>query len=141
VFPAPKELHSSITFQATLKTIQAKVDEAFASGNTSHGPVNPNDTYSIQIFSTVSERPLLDYHRRGQALLGNRTIDGDSVYRIASTSKLLTVYLLLLEAGETIFKEKVTKYVPELAGAAYWDDITVGSLAGYLGDITAERTC
>ncbi|KAG6356379.1 hypothetical protein INS49_015767 [Diaporthe citri] len=32
----------------------------------------------------------------------DQTIDGDSVYRIASASKLITVYLLLLEAGEGI---------------------------------------
>lgn len=141
VFPASKELHSSVTFQDKLKTLQAKLDNAFASGNTTHGPVNPNDTYSIQIFSTISKEPLLDYHRRGSTVLGNRTIDGDSVYRIASASKLITMYLLLIEAGEAILGDKVTKYIPELSGAAYWDDITVGSLAGYLGDITAECKC
>lgn len=139
VFPAPSELHSSIVFQARLRVLEAKIDEAFASGNTTHGSINPNDTYSIQLFSTASEKPLLDYHRRGPAVLGGRMIDGDSVYRIASTSKLITVYLLLLEAGETIFNDKVTKYLPELTGAAHWNDITVGSLAGYLGGITAER--
>lgn len=139
VFPVPSELHSSTTFQETLKLLESKIDGALASGNTTHGPVSPNDTYSIQIFSTKSEKPLLDYHRRGPAVLGNRTIDGDSVYRIASASKLITVYLLLLEAGEGIFSEKVTKYLPELQGAAHWDDITIGSLAGYVGDITAER--
>jgi CubicO group peptidase (beta-lactamase class C family) len=138
VFPAPSELHSSAAFQNTLKLLESKIDEAFTSGNTTHGPVNPDDTYSIQIFSTTSEKPLLDYHRRGPAVLGNRTIDGNSVYRIASTSKLVTVYLLLLEAGDAIFSDKVTKYLPELKGVAYWDDITIGSLAGYLGDITAE---
>ncbi|KAI7777762.1 hypothetical protein LA080_003110 [Diaporthe eres] len=50
----------------------------------------------------------------------------------------VNLYLLLLEAGEGIFSEKVTKYLPELQGAAHWDNITVGSLVGYVGDITAE---
>jgi hypothetical protein len=83
VFPAPRNLHSVAAFQDTLKDIQAKIDEAFIAGNTTHGPVNPNDTYSIQIFSTASEDLLVDYHRRGSDILGNRTIDGDSIYRIA----------------------------------------------------------
>lgn len=139
VFPAPNNLHSSSTFQDALKIVQFNIDKALASGNSVHGPLNPNDTYSIQIFSTASERPLLDYHRRGPAVLGNRTIDGDSVYRIASVSKLITVYLLLLEAGEAIFSDKLTKYLPELQGVASWDDITIGSLAGHLGGIAAER--
>ncbi|KAF3007451.1 hypothetical protein E8E13_004144 [Curvularia kusanoi] len=115
-----------------------KIDEAFIAGNTTHGPVNPNDTYSIQIFSTSSEDFLVDYHHRGSDLLGNRTVDGDSIYRIASTSKLITMYLILLQSGEAIFGEKVTKYVPELSGVAYWDEITVRSLAGFLGDVVAE---
>ncbi|KAF3036159.1 hypothetical protein E8E12_003041 [Didymella heteroderae] len=138
VFPIPKDLHSSVAFQDTLKGLRAKIEEAFASGITTHGPVDSSDTYSIQIFSTSSQYMLLDYHRRGPAVLGNRAIDGDSVYRIASTSKLITVYLLLIQAGPAIFSDRVIEYLPELAGAVHWDDITVGSLAGYLADITAE---
>ncbi|KAF9697184.1 hypothetical protein EKO04_004972 [Ascochyta lentis] len=138
VFPAPKELHLSTTFQDTLGRIHSDIEKVLVSGNSTHGSLNTNDTYSIQIFSTTSGKPLLDYHRRGPAILGNRTVDGNSVYRIASVSKLLTVYLLLLEAGEKVFNDKVTKYLPELEGAASWDDITIGSLAGYLGGITAE---
>ncbi|KAF1355700.1 beta-lactamase/transpeptidase-like protein [Lizonia empirigonia] len=138
VFPAPINLHSSSTFRDALKSVQSNIDKALASGNSVHGLLNPNDTYSVQIFSTASERPLLDYHRRGPAVLGNRTVDGDSVYQIASVSKLITVYLLLLEAGEAIFSDKLTKYLPELRGVASWDDITIGSLAGDLGGVTAE---
>lgn len=138
VFPAPSNLHSVAAFRDTLQSIKAKIDEAFINGKTTHGPVNPNDTYSIQIFSTESEQMLFDYHHRGSDLLSSRPVDGDSVYRIGSVSKLITVYLLLLQAGNEIFGEKVTKYLPELAGAAYWDEITVGSLAGFLSDTTAE---
>ncbi|KAJ8119096.1 hypothetical protein OPT61_g66 [Boeremia exigua] len=137
VFPPPRNLHTFSPFQDALESLQIRLDEAFKTGNTTYGPVNPEDTYSIQIFSTESGK-LLDYHRRGSTILGNRPIDGDSIYRIASVSKLLTVYLLLLEAGESILAEKVIKYVPELKDAAHWNDITVGSLAGYLGDITTE---
>ena len=151
VFPAPRNLHSVAAFQDTLEGIRAKIEEAFIAGNTTHGLVNSNDTYSIQIFSTASEDLLFDYHRRGSDVLGNRTIDGDSIYRIArypprspnvtiaSTSKLITVYLLLLQSGEEIFGHKVTKYLPELSGVSFWDEITVGSLAGFLGGIVAER--
>lgn len=139
VFPKPEELQSSVAFQKTIEALRASLNDAFTSGNTTHGIIDPNSTYSIQIFSTTTKEPLFDYHRRGSDVLGNRTVDGDSVYRIASTSKLITVYLLLLQAGETIFSDKVTKYIPELAGTAFWNDITVGSLASHLGGITAER--
>ncbi|KAH6616876.1 beta-lactamase/transpeptidase-like protein [Boeremia exigua] len=138
VFPAPRDLSSSVAFQDALKGLQLKLDEAFMVGNTTHGRVNPNDTFSIQVFSTESEEPLFDYHRRGPAVLGNRTVDGDSIYRIASGSKLITVYLLLLEAGEVVLRDKVTEYLPQLAGVSIWDEMTVGALTGYLGDIVGD---
>ena len=52
---------------------------------------------------------------------------------------MITIYLLLLQSGEEIFGQKVTKYLPELSGVSLWDEITVGSLAGFLGGIVAER--
>ncbi|KAF2024499.1 beta-lactamase/transpeptidase-like protein [Setomelanomma holmii] len=65
-------------------------------------------------------------------------VDGDSIYRIASTTKLLTVCLLLLQAGDGILGDPVTKYLPELAGHGHWDDITIGALAGYTAGIVSE---
>ena len=138
-FPAPKLLASSTSFQSVLTTLQTTLQTAFSSGNSSHGPVNPNDTYSIQIFSTSSEKALFDFHHRGVDVVRNRTVDGDSVYRIASITKLFTVYLLLLQSGDEIFNNPVPKYLPELAGKQNWDDITVGALAGYVGGIVSER--
>ncbi|CAO2650239.1 Nn.00g015310.m01.CDS01 [Neocucurbitaria sp. VM-36] len=137
-FPAPKLLASSASFQSVLTTLQATLQTAFSSGISSHGPVNPNDTYSIQIFSTSSEEALCDFHHRGVHVVGNRTVDGDSVYRIASVTKLFTVYLLLLRGGDELFNSPVPKYLPELAGKQNWDDITVGALAGYVGGISSE---
>lgn len=138
VFPTPNALSSNAPFQASLATLESTIQNVLVGGNSSHGPVNPNDTYSIQIFSTAEIKPLLDFHRRGLDVVGNHTIDGDSIYRIASTTKAITVYLLLLKAGDDIFGQPVTRYLPELAGKGYWDEITVGALAGYMAGIVAE---
>jgi hypothetical protein len=138
VFPSPKSLSTNQQFLGSLSKLQSTIQDAFSRANTSHGRINPNDTYSIQIFSTTDEAPLLDFHRRGIDLVGNSTLDGDSIYRIASTTKLITVYLLLLEAGNGIFNDAVTHYLPELAGKGSWDEITVGALAGYMADIVSD---
>jgi CubicO group peptidase (beta-lactamase class C family) len=136
VFPAPKSLSASSSIFASLRST---IESALTSGNTSHGPVNANDTYSIQIFSTSDKGvPLLDFHHRGTDVQGNSTVNGNSIYRIASTTKLVTVYLLLLQAGDAIFNDPVVKYLPELKGKGEWDDITVGALAGYMGGIVGE---
>ena len=41
-------------------------------------------------------------------------MDGDTVYRIASISKLLTVYTLLLEIGDKYWGRAITDFIPEL---------------------------
>jgi CubicO group peptidase (beta-lactamase class C family) len=138
VFPAPKTLSTDPSFRAALAQLETSIQDAFTSGNTSHGVVRSNDTYSIQIFSATDKAPLFDFHRNGINVAGNKTVDGNSIYRIASTTKAITVYLLLLQAGDGIFNDPVTKYLPELTGKGSWDDITVGALAGYMGGIVSD---
>jgi CubicO group peptidase (beta-lactamase class C family) len=137
VFPPPKTLTSDALF---LTGLRQSIESALLTGTTLHGPVSSNDTYSIQIFSTSDNGvPLLDFHHRGTSLVGNDTLNGDSIYRIASVTKVLTVYLLLLaEAGDGILSDLVVKYLPELKGKGVWDEITVGDLAGYMSGIVGD---
>ncbi|KAJ4301250.1 hypothetical protein N0V90_003341 [Kalmusia sp. IMI 367209] len=121
--------------------MRTALDSAFTTGNTSHGSISVNDTYSIQIFSAYEESLFEFYHTGANVVTpvnDNYEIDGDAVYRIASAGKLYTVYLLLIVAGDAVFAESVTKYLPELAGVAHWDEVTVGALAGYIGGVSAE---
>ena len=138
VFPLPKSLSTNTLFRTSLTKLEATIQDAFSRGTTPHGPLNPNDTYSIQIFSTASATPLLDLHHRGTELVGTSTVNGDSIYRIASATKVVTVYLLLLQAGDGVFSDMVTKHVPELAEKGDWDTITVGALAGYMAGIVSD---
>ncbi|PVH98839.1 beta-lactamase/transpeptidase-like protein, partial [Periconia macrospinosa] len=138
VFPTPKTLSTNEAFQSSLTKLTTSIKDAISSGSSAHGPLNANDTYSIQIFSASDQGPLLDFHHRGVGVVNDRPIDGDSIYRIASTTKILTAYLLLLQAGDTIFNDPVTKYLPELTGHGHWNDITVGALAGYAAGIVSD---
>lgn len=136
VFPPPRSLSSSASFEAALNGLRSTLDEAFAGGN---GPLNSNDTYSVQVFSTFDKgKPLFDFHRRGAGLSEDLDLNGDAIFRLASTSKLITTYLLLLQTGDGIWTEKVTRFLPELSGKQYWDQISVGALAGYISGITSE---
>lgn len=138
VFPAPTSLAISAPFQATLNKLQASLQDAIATGTSAQGPVGINDTYSIQVFSVNDEAPLLDFNHRGVDLVGNGTLNGDSIYRIASVTKLVTVYMLLIAGGDRVMSDLVTKYLPELAGKGYYDEVTVGSLAGYVSGVIAD---
>jgi CubicO group peptidase (beta-lactamase class C family) len=140
VFPPVKNLSASPTWQDAASKIKTALDDAFASGNSSHGPLSPNDTYSIQIFSTKDT--LFEYHNEGTDLAASgddvRKVDGDSVYRIGSSSKLYAIYLLLVVAGDRVFSDPVVKYFPELKGVGHWDDVLVGALAGQIGGVAAD---
>jgi hypothetical protein len=137
VFPSPTNLDTSKSFREALSNLSSSISDALATGNSTHGPVSSNDTYAIQVFSTSDDTPLLEYYNSGQNLV-NSTVDGDSVFRIGSVSKLYAVYLLLIEAGENVMNDPVTKYMPELEGKQYWDQITVGSLSSHLGGFAAD---
>jgi CubicO group peptidase (beta-lactamase class C family) len=86
---------------------------------------------------------------------GVATADSNTIYRIASISKLLTVYTYLITAGDSSFNDPITKYVPELAQYAHtaanvlstddidtldWKDITIGSLASHLTGVGRDAS-
>ncbi|EKJ73022.1 hypothetical protein FPSE_06810 [Fusarium pseudograminearum CS3096] len=76
-------------------------------------------------------------------------VDSDTVFRMASLSKVFPV-VALLKLHKVNFDDRVTKYLPELRAlnkearkndavwAVDWDEITVGALASHLGGIPAD---
>jgi CubicO group peptidase (beta-lactamase class C family) len=152
-FPAPTNLSSSPIFQSAKRNLTSLFQQAIATGNTTHGPLTYDVSFSLSIFSAHSASPLFQYSHTAPAFsnssVGVRTVDENSIYRIGSVSKLLTVYLFLIEAGDTHWNDPITKYVPELAAAADstasdaincvdWASVTVGELASHMAGISRE---
>lgn len=144
-FLAPTNLAASSSFQTALSTLKAKIEAGITSG-----VLAPNSTsFSVELFSIHDAKPLFDFHHAALNLLSNgtRTIDGDSIYRIASISKLFTVYLWLINAGDVQFHDPITKFIPELARASHlyseneaadfvdWDSVTIAELASHISGI------
>ena len=74
------------------------------------------------------------------------------MYRIASISKLLAVYTLLLEINDKYWDRAVTNFIPELRalvpknrsdpiGFITWDEVTLGSPTGQVAGVTRDRKC
>ncbi|KAF2740121.1 beta-lactamase/transpeptidase-like protein [Polyplosphaeria fusca] len=138
VFPPPQNLLTSPTFQEAKTDLTSFLDEAFRTGQSTRGPILVDDTYAIQIFS-AADNNVFDYFHEGAGLADTvGDLDGDSFYLIASTTKMLTVYLLLIEAGYEVFSDPVTRYLPELKNIGTWDQTTVGAIAGQLGGVVAD---
>ncbi|KAJ7806909.1 putative beta-lactamase, partial [Mycena leptocephala] len=110
-----------------------------------------NTSFSVGIFSIASSDLLFQYHHSAPSLVNSTTgvtaVDADTIYRIGSVSKLLTVFTYLIELGDASWSDPVTKYIPELQTAsgsdpvssAAWADITVGALAAQLSGIGRDN--
>ncbi|KAL4982125.1 beta-lactamase/transpeptidase-like protein [Aspergillus falconensis] len=108
--------------------------------------VDPDLTsFAVQVYSARDSKPLLEYFHTATTArnntLGVNHINEDTVFRIGSCSKIWTVLLLLMETGDALFHEPVSKYFPEVRDAiedldgdvddvdhARWEDVTIGDL-------------
>ena len=80
-----------------------------------------------------------------------KEVTEDSIYRIGSLSKLITVYLFLLEVGPSYWNHAITEYIPELEAAASnclarkdpiectdWHAVTLGALASHMAGVPRD---
>ncbi|KAI0598421.1 beta-lactamase/transpeptidase-like protein [Biscogniauxia sp. FL1348] len=150
VFPKPTDLASSDIIQTALTNLTA----TFNARGTDPAN-NPNATsWSIQVFSASSDEPIWEHYHTAMNLLsadnpGVKSVDGDTIYRLGSLTKIFTIVTFLAEVGDAYWNTPVTRYVPELdllAGKAQydpvmnvaWDEITLGNLASHMAGIVRD---
>ncbi|EPE35242.1 beta-lactamase/transpeptidase-like protein [Glarea lozoyensis ATCC 20868] len=151
-FPSPKSLQNSTIFQTALTNLTSTLKSGLQTAQ-----FFPNTTsLSVNIFSTHTNTSLYNYQYSAPTLLtsnGTHVVDADSIFRIGSVSKLLTVYVFLIEAGDRYFNHPITDFVPELAEVVQvqdaaanaadvvdWRAVTVGNLASQMGGIARDYT-
>lgn len=145
--PAPRNFKSSATWKKSTDEFQARLEKALKNEF-----ANLNTSFSLNVFSAYDDDAIFEYHYQdpalGDALPEGKKLNGDTVYRIASVSKLLTTYTLLVERGFDALNEPIVKYVPEIADAIngkgkqsddgfspQWLNMTVGSVVSYLSGL------
>ncbi|CRG87024.1 putative membrane protein C663,14c [Talaromyces islandicus] len=125
------------------------VQEALTTANTSYGLLDTKGTsFSASVFIVGSDKPLFEYHFEAPELNGSYTkgnLTEDTVYRTGSLAKLFTMYVWMVDIGDTVFNDPITKYVPELLVAAQisskeqfstnWSEVTIGALASQISGI------
>lgn len=161
VYELPRNLSADASIRRAAQNLTTTLDQALM--NASITLFAPNTTsYSIDLFSAHEGGSLFQYHHTASALNASsaKKVDENTVYRIGSISKLVTVFALLLQEGKVHFDDPITKYLPELAQYAEqdnegdeeygnyddlattkWSQITVGALASHLGGIGRMCKC
>lgn len=154
-YPAPTSLATSKHVEAAVKSA---LEQLFKARNetTVYGPLDTETTAFSLDFYSLDEDSLFSHHYTPAQLLSQRTagvdeVDSDTVYRVGSVSKLWTVYLYLLAAGDESWNDPITRFIPELQEIAQaqeldptsdvdWESITVGALASHLAGIGRDPT-
>ncbi|KAI1464859.1 beta-lactamase/transpeptidase-like protein [Daldinia caldariorum] len=152
-FPKPTALASSDIIKTAIANLTATFDARGMDPSR-----NPNGTsWSIQVFSASDpdeDVPVWSHYHTATDLLaantpGVKSIDGNTVYRLGSVTKIFTILTFLIEAGDTYWNTPVTQWVPELellAGKAQydpimnvdWDSITLQDLASHMAGIVRD---
>lgn len=160
VFESPTSICDSTSFQSAAKNLTTTLDIASILGLTSYGSIPSNITsFSIGVFSAASpvDQPLFSYQHTAPSLQngteGTTEVTPDSIYRIGSLSKLITIYLFLIEAGPRWWNYPITEFVPQLEVAALacraaenavdcvdWDAVTLGALASHMAGLPRDCT-
>lgn len=146
-FPLPRNFANIPPIRIALDNLTSTLNTAFNTGASDYGPQDPASAAGVQIFSLCdNDSQVFAYYHNGKILsnaTGVQKIDGDSIWRIGSLSKLVTVYLVLAELRDGLWDMKVTQVIPELrrrtTWGGYWEEVALGSLASHLSGLTQNR--
>ncbi|KAB8262339.1 beta-lactamase/transpeptidase-like protein [Aspergillus pseudonomiae] len=156
-YPPPRDLTSDSSRVATSwkkldSALKASLSRRNASENSEISQLR-DLTFSVGMFSTLdpAAQQLQIHHTSAEVAnssVGMKKVDGDSIYRIASVSKLITVFAGLLELDSADWEWPLTDVFPEMADFVrekssnlqpvydtQWDKITLNAIASQMGGI------
>jgi CubicO group peptidase (beta-lactamase class C family) len=153
-FPKPTNPASAQGVIEAQQLMASAIQQALQTSIADGGLDSNSTSFSLQVYSLYEAEALFTYHHSASALSnpaeGVASVDSNTIYRVGSVSKLWSMYIYLIAAGDTSFNDPITKYVPELAHNAEidanrlttdtidhvnWNDITVGALASQIAGI------
>ncbi|KAJ5832712.1 beta-lactamase family protein [Penicillium riverlandense] len=128
-FPPPRYTDTSL--QDAFKTVTSNLDKAIKAGDFK------GTSFSLEISS--SQKTLYSKYHTDKSLKKTR-VNGDSVYRIASNTKLFTALGILQQeaAGKLSLDDRVVEHIPKLPMNKTrfdWERITIRSLLAHLSGI------
>lgn len=138
VLPAPQAPSEAKVVKDAASRLKLAIDEQTTLLNTS--------AISLNVKSIHEDDSIFSYHftppNTGE---GVDKVDENTVFRIASGSKLFTVLAALINS-DIDMEASVLKYLPELKETAKgdpimslsWENITVGSLASHLSGVGVD---
>jgi CubicO group peptidase (beta-lactamase class C family) len=148
-YPSPIDLTSQKSIvAASWKNFSQTTKNGLNSDDAGYAVIK-NVTWSVGLFSLhdPAASSLQLHHTSAEVANspnGTKKVDGDSIYRVASVSKLFTVFLAMTQLSEEEWNSPISRFIPELTtmpspnGSAYtidWDAVTPWALASQMAGI------
>lgn len=109
---------SSQAWDNAVTQATAALNQVIQTGSNSYGPFdNQGTSFSASVFDLTSNEPLFDFHFEAPQLNGSYTrgrLTDNTIYRTGSLGKLLVMYAWMIDIGDSIFTDPITKYVVSL---------------------------
>lgn len=162
-FPAPKDLTSNQSFVRTAWKSATETLKAAGLGgggtNNRSSPANTslipsdaqNTTFSIGLFSLHDpDAASLQFHHTSPEIAasahGTKAVGGNSIYRVASVTKVFTVLAGLLTLSDADWERPLSNILAPLSGhggrgdvlSTPWDKITMRALAAQIGGVPRD---
>lgn len=145
-FPSPSHLSKSSLLREAISSFNKSLQDVQLGLQTNEA------AWAVALFSSKENKTLYE-HYYTPPIHGMSKVDGNSIFRIGSISKVFSVWSFLKEVGDQHFNDPITKYVPELANLTCtdhdelyndidhvrWDEITLGQLASHAAGIPRDR--
>lgn len=142
-FPRPKLRTADASLKPLIGKLDALVEDILSHSQDPSSPWEVNKT-SFSLHLTSGQETLWTSHHTA-SILGEyidsqpTNVTGDTVFRIASVTKVFTIYALLLQQ-KPHWDDPITDFIPELSGSSTddkisWHDITLRSLGSHLSGI------
>ena len=158
-FPSPVDLTSNSSIvTAGWKNVSVALD-SYIAGGSSNETTLPLDklkeiTFSAGMFSIHDPAASqLQYHHISEdakASPGTHTLDGDSIYRLASVSKLITVFASLLAFDDDHWDQPITNFIPGISNSSLngtgedsvlrsqWEKVSLRALASQISGLPRD---
>ena len=111
----PAASHSFPAFEDAKDQATEALNQIITTANSTYGPLDSQGTsFSAAVFDLTSNEPLFEFHFEAPTLNGSYTkgkLTEDTIYRTGSLGKLFTIYAWLVDIGDDVFLDPITKYV------------------------------
>lgn len=143
ILPAPTALSQDPIIQELSKQVNAQLQNATSLLN--------QTALSVGVQSAHENKPLLSLHYTPDKFNSSGTdkVDGDTVYRVGSVTKLVTALSILQLEDKINLSDPVTKYVPKLTDVSSsndslsevdWESVSIDALLTHMAGVPSDST-